>query len=86
MSVIQAALREADKPANKGEGFLFRIETKSGKSYRAGVYSDEKSVKESGVVHLDLWALEPIVGQDDGPIGRGLFLAEDAIESVEIEW
>lgn len=86
MSVIQAALREADKPIHSGAGFLFRIETKTGKSYRAGVFSDEKSVKESGVVHLDLWPLELLDGKDDGPIGRELFLAEDAIESVEIEW
>ncbi|KER72565.1 hypothetical protein HR51_08085 [Burkholderia cepacia] len=66
--------------------YLFRIETKSGKSYRTGIYSDEKSVKASGVVHLDLWSLELPEGKDDGPIGRELFLAEDAIESVEIEW
>ncbi len=87
MSVVQAALREADKPEYKGEGFVFRIETKSGKSYRGGVFSDEKSVRETGVVHLDLWCLDPLeVTEGDGPINRQIFLAEDAIESVEIEW
>lgn len=86
MSIVQAALHEADKPEHGGSGFLFLVRTKTGQFYRGASSSTEDSVSKTGVLHLDLWHPDPQSAEDGGRLDREIFIAEDAIESIEIEW
>jgi hypothetical protein len=86
MSIVQAALHEADKPEHGGAGYVFQVRTKSGQFYRGGSFSTEESVRKTGVLHLNLWHPDPLTAEDGGRLDREIFIAEDAIESIEIEW
>jgi hypothetical protein len=89
VTVVQAALHEADKPEHQGAGYLFQVRTKTGQFYRGGSFSTQEDVRASGVLHLDLWHPDPMTagGVDGGGrIDREIFIAQDAIESIEIEW
>jgi hypothetical protein len=88
MSIVQAALREADKPEHGGSGYLFKVRTKTSQFYRGGSMSTEETVRKTGVLHIDLWHPDPLNASvaDGGRLDREIFIAHDAIESIEIEW